>query len=194
MAHELIRTSHLHLQRLKLKGQGNEGRGKLNVALNNPGLNIGAPHAIQLHMCSYFAHAHPYRDCIGIAKTGSGKTLAFVLPMLRHIKDQPPLMQGDGPIGLIMAPTRELVQQISKVKLPSNIEKTTVHCPCSDLKLILHHRYQRWRWAAASAAAAAAAAPDCPMVLGAAALQPTTSPLPLQLGTAQTPTCAGWQR
>ena len=28
------------------------------------------------------------RDCIGIAKTGSGKTLAFVLPMLRHIKDQ----------------------------------------------------------------------------------------------------------
>ncbi len=28
------------------------------------------------------------RNCIGIAKTGSGKTLAFVLPMLRHIKDQ----------------------------------------------------------------------------------------------------------
>ena len=28
------------------------------------------------------------RDCLGIAKTGSGKTLAFVLPMLRHIKDQ----------------------------------------------------------------------------------------------------------
>ena len=52
------------------------------------------------------------RDCIGIAKTGSGKTLAFVLPMLRHIKDQPPVMPGDGPIGLIMAPTRELVQQI----------------------------------------------------------------------------------
>ncbi|CAK9152194.1 unnamed protein product [Ilex paraguariensis] len=52
------------------------------------------------------------RDCIGVAKTGSGKTLAFVLPMLRHIKDQPPLMSGDGPIGLIMAPTRELVQQI----------------------------------------------------------------------------------
>ncbi|CAA6654797.1 unnamed protein product [Spirodela intermedia] len=52
------------------------------------------------------------RDCIGIAKTGSGKTLAFVLPMLRHIKDQPSLVSGDGPIGLIMAPTRELVQQI----------------------------------------------------------------------------------
>jgi ATP-dependent RNA helicase DDX46/PRP5 len=55
------------------------------------------------------------RDCLGVAKTGSGKTLAFVLPMLRHIKDQPPLLQGDGPIALIMAPTRELVQQIAKV-------------------------------------------------------------------------------
>jgi len=54
------------------------------------------------------------RDCIGIAKTGSGKTLAFVLPMLRHIKDQRPVQSGDGPIGLIMAPTRELVQQIGK--------------------------------------------------------------------------------
>ena len=32
------------------------------------------------------------RDCIGIAKTGSGKTLAFVLPMLRHIKDQARLL------------------------------------------------------------------------------------------------------
>ena len=54
------------------------------------------------------------RDCIGIAKTGSGKTLAFVLPMIRHVKDQPPLAPGDGPIGLIMAPTRELISQIGK--------------------------------------------------------------------------------
>ncbi|KAM0833036.1 hypothetical protein ACQ4PT_064526 [Festuca glaucescens] len=52
------------------------------------------------------------RDCIGVAKTGSGKTLAFVLPMLRHVKDQPPVLPGDGPVGLIMAPTRELVVQI----------------------------------------------------------------------------------
>uniref|UniRef100_A0A803QSB4 RNA helicase n=1 Tax=Cannabis sativa TaxID=3483 RepID=A0A803QSB4_CANSA len=52
------------------------------------------------------------RDCIGIGQTGSGKMLTFVLPMLRHIKDQLPLVAGDGPIGLIMAPTRELVQQI----------------------------------------------------------------------------------
>ena len=54
------------------------------------------------------------RDCISVAKTGSGKTLAFVLPLLRHVKDQRPLAVGDGPIGIIMAPTRELVTQIGK--------------------------------------------------------------------------------
>eukprot|EP01088_Endostelium_zonatum_P019089 TRINITY_DN641_c0_g1_i3.p1 TRINITY_DN641_c0_g1~~TRINITY_DN641_c0_g1_i3.p1 ORF type:complete len:319 (-),score=62.05 TRINITY_DN641_c0_g1_i3:299-1255(-) len=54
------------------------------------------------------------KDVIGIARTGSGKTLAFLLPMLRHIKDQPPLENGDGPIGLIIAPARELVVQIHK--------------------------------------------------------------------------------
>ena len=52
------------------------------------------------------------RDVIGVAKTGSGKTLAFLLPMLRHILDQPPLGEGEGPIGLIMAPARELAFQI----------------------------------------------------------------------------------
>lgn len=54
------------------------------------------------------------RDLIGIAKTGSGKTLAFILPMFRHILDQPPLGDGDGPIAIIMAPTRELCMQIGK--------------------------------------------------------------------------------
>jgi ATP-dependent RNA helicase DDX42 len=52
------------------------------------------------------------RDIIGIAKTGSGKTAAFVLPMLIHMMDQPELVKGDGPIGLILAPTRELAVQI----------------------------------------------------------------------------------
>jgi ATP-dependent RNA helicase DDX46/PRP5 len=54
------------------------------------------------------------RDLIGIAKTGSGKTLAFLLPMFRHILDQPPLEETDGPISIIMTPTRELCMQIGK--------------------------------------------------------------------------------
>ncbi|KAK1757656.1 P-loop containing nucleoside triphosphate hydrolase protein [Echria macrotheca] len=52
------------------------------------------------------------RDVIGVAKTGSGKTMAFALPMLRHIKDQNPVSGDDGPIALIMTPTRELCTQI----------------------------------------------------------------------------------
>ncbi|CAG8451126.1 6864_t:CDS:10 [Ambispora leptoticha] len=48
------------------------------------------------------------RDVIGVAKTGSGKTIAFLLPMFRHIKDQRPLEPMEGPISIIMTPTREL--------------------------------------------------------------------------------------
>lgn len=54
------------------------------------------------------------RDLIGIAKTGGGKTLAFILPMFRHILDQAPLEDGDGPIAIVMTPTRELCMQIGK--------------------------------------------------------------------------------
>jgi ATP-dependent RNA helicase DDX46/PRP5 len=54
------------------------------------------------------------RDVIGVAKTGSGKTMAYILPMFRHIKDQRPIEPLDGPIGLILAPTRELATQIHR--------------------------------------------------------------------------------
>merc|ERR1719203_2065643 len=49
---------------------------------------------------------------VGVAQTGSGKTLAYLLPMLVHIRAHPPLRPGDGPVGLVMAPTRELAMQI----------------------------------------------------------------------------------
>jgi ATP-dependent RNA helicase DDX46/PRP5 len=52
------------------------------------------------------------RDVIGIAETGSGKTLAYILPMIRHILDQRRLEEDEGPVGLVMAPTRELCNQI----------------------------------------------------------------------------------
>ncbi|CAF0883783.1 unnamed protein product [Adineta steineri] len=52
------------------------------------------------------------RDIIGIAKTGSGKTGAFVWPAIVHIMAQEQLKVDDGPIVLILAPTRELAQQI----------------------------------------------------------------------------------
>ncbi|XP_065211864.1 uncharacterized protein LOC135839665 [Planococcus citri] len=55
------------------------------------------------------------RDMVGIAQTGSGKTLAYILPALLHISYQPRLMRRDGPIVLVLAPTRELAQQIQQV-------------------------------------------------------------------------------
>ena len=51
-------------------------------------------------------------DVCGRAPTGSGKTLAFVLP-LAH------LVPGNGrPVGLVLAPTRELAVQIDEVLAP----------------------------------------------------------------------------
>ncbi|KAF4520384.1 hypothetical protein B566_EDAN012889 [Ephemera danica] len=55
------------------------------------------------------------RDMVGIAQTGSGKTLAYILPAIVHINNQPRLLRGDGPIALVLAPTRELAQQIQQV-------------------------------------------------------------------------------
>uniref|UniRef100_A0A7S0BFF3 RNA helicase n=1 Tax=Rhodosorus marinus TaxID=101924 RepID=A0A7S0BFF3_9RHOD len=52
---------------------------------------------------------------IGLAETGSGKTAAFVLPMLVYISKMPPMTSAnsaEGPYALIMAPIRELAQQI----------------------------------------------------------------------------------
>ncbi|XP_063240903.1 uncharacterized protein LOC134541406 [Bacillus rossius redtenbacheri] len=55
------------------------------------------------------------RDMVGIAQTGSGKTLAYMLPATVHINHQEKLSRGDGPIALVLAPTRELAQQIQTV-------------------------------------------------------------------------------
>lgn len=58
------------------------------------------------------------RDVIGIAETGSGKTLAFVIPLLTWITSLPKLEReadiDNGPYGVILAPTRELVLQIEE--------------------------------------------------------------------------------
>ncbi|KAK5113907.1 mRNA splicing protein prp28 [Meristemomyces frigidus] len=55
------------------------------------------------------------RDLIGVAVTGSGKTAAFLLPLLVYISALPALNEqtkNDGPYAIILAPTRELAQQI----------------------------------------------------------------------------------
>lgn len=55
------------------------------------------------------------QDIVGIAQTGSGKTLSYILPAIIHINHQPRLQRGDGPICLVLVPTRELAQQVAQV-------------------------------------------------------------------------------
>ena len=56
------------------------------------------------------------RDLIGLAETGSGKTVAFGLPLCHYLLNLPnrvlDRVADDGPLALVMAPTRELALQI----------------------------------------------------------------------------------
>ena len=54
------------------------------------------------------------RDMVGIAFTGSGKTMTFALPLVMAALEEEarmPLEGGEGPVGIILAPSRELVRQ-----------------------------------------------------------------------------------
>ncbi|XP_055616274.1 uncharacterized protein LOC129762230 isoform X3 [Toxorhynchites rutilus septentrionalis] len=54
-------------------------------------------------------------NMVGVAKTGSGKTLGYMLPAIVHINHQKPDPSIRGPLVLVLAPTRELAQQIQQV-------------------------------------------------------------------------------
>ena len=57
------------------------------------------------------------RDVLGCGRTGSGKTLAFSLPLVQRLAQQDKARPGH-PIGLVLAPTRELALQIAEVIEP----------------------------------------------------------------------------
>lgn len=81
--------------------------------------------------CQGWPMALSGRDMIGIAATGSGKTLAFILPAIVHINAQPLLARGDGPIALVLSPTRELacqtVAECNKFGTTSRLKCTCVY-------------------------------------------------------------------
>ncbi|XP_028158917.1 probable ATP-dependent RNA helicase DDX23 [Ostrinia furnacalis] len=74
------------------------------------------------------------RDIIGVAETGSGKTLAFLIPLLTWIQSLPKSERMEdadqGPYAIILAPTRELAQQIeeetNKFGIPLGITSVVV--------------------------------------------------------------------
>ncbi|WAC67177.1 DEAD/DEAH box helicase [Agrococcus sp. SL85] len=60
------------------------------------------------------------RDVLGRGKTGSGKTLAFAIPLVARLAGE---LAGGGrrkglPLGLVLAPTRELATQIAATVTP----------------------------------------------------------------------------
>jgi superfamily II DNA/RNA helicase len=72
------------------------------------------------------------KDVLGRGKTGSGKTLAFSIPMVARLAGE--LSGGrrapGRPLGLVLAPTRELATQITNVMRPlaeaMNLRVTTI--------------------------------------------------------------------
>ena len=59
------------------------------------------------------------KSVVGISETGSGKTLAYALPLLHLIKNlenqDNPVTEHSTPRAIVMVPTRELGEQVSKV-------------------------------------------------------------------------------
>jgi len=82
----------------------------INREIQNAGYEKPTP--IQSQGWSIALQGH---DMVGIAQTGSGKTFGFMLPGIIHCNNQEHLQRGDGPIVLVLAPTRELAQQIQEV-------------------------------------------------------------------------------
>jgi ATP-dependent RNA helicase DeaD len=70
-------------------------------------LGIKSPTDIQTQAIPLLLNANT--DLVGLAQTGTGKTAAFGLPLLHKINPELNAVQA-----LILAPTRELVQQIKK--------------------------------------------------------------------------------
>ena len=77
--------------------------------LKNKGISSPSPIQIQA-----IPAALSGRDIIGIAHTGSGKTLVFTLPIVMFCVEQEKCLRfrrGEGPYGLLIAPSRELAKQ-----------------------------------------------------------------------------------
>ncbi|MBW8282147.1 MAG: DEAD/DEAH box helicase, partial [Rhizobium sp.] len=91
-----------------------------NIAATVAGLGYDTPTPIQLKAIPIVLEG---RDLIGLAQTGTGKTAAFGLPLIEMLLKNPTRPDNRTTRTLILAPTRELVNQIGD-NLRSFIKKT----------------------------------------------------------------------
>jgi len=82
---------------------------QLNTALARAGFTEPTP--IQNQAIPLALDGH---DILGLAQTGTGKTLAFGLPLLHHLLAEPEKARPRCAKALVLAPTRELVNQIAE--------------------------------------------------------------------------------
>ena len=93
---------------------------ELNDALERIGFSQPTP--IQNQAIPLALEGH---DVLGLAQTGTGKTLAFGLPLIDHLLAQPGKPAPKTAKALVLAPTRELVNQIAD-SLRTLTEKTRI--------------------------------------------------------------------
>ena len=93
---------------------------ELNDALKRIGFTEPTP--IQNQAIPLAMEGH---DVLGLAQTGTGKTLAFGLPLIDHMLAMPGKPAPKTAKALILAPTRELVNQIAD-SLKTLTEKTKI--------------------------------------------------------------------
>ena len=68
------------------------------------------------------------RDLIAVAQTGTGKTAAYLLPVIDMLADEPE--PADSVSCIVMAPTRELAQQIDR-----QLEGFSYYLPISSVAI-----------------------------------------------------------
>ena len=77
-----------------------------------------------------FDHVYDGKDLIGQARTGTGKTLSFVLPLLEKLAAEGRLVKSKGrpPAVLVLAPTRELANQVHSEVRAIGGEELSSYC------------------------------------------------------------------
>ncbi|XP_031561654.1 probable ATP-dependent RNA helicase ddx41 [Actinia tenebrosa] len=106
---------------------------ELQEYLNSKNFHMPTPIQMQGLSCAMSG-----RDVIGLAETGSGKTLAYTLPMCMLLKSKQPCKAGESPVVLMLAPTRELMQQIF-MEVSELLQYLT--CTASNVQAISQNMY-----------------------------------------------------
>ena len=76
------------------------------------------------------------------AHTGSGKTLAYIWPLIQKISSQRKSLPKEGPLVLIVVPTRELSKQVFEDSRPYSVKKKLRVCSvCGGMNMYAQTKF-----------------------------------------------------